>query len=119
MAQPAPSETYASPVYKQPDNGNAENTGKKLPPVPVVPLPPEAPVFQLDLGELDVGIYAVRVVGAIETAKLRRFREPLYLRFKVNDGPNGESGSYRIRCGYVDEFYSVAEFYFHALAKRH
>jgi hypothetical protein len=111
-------ENYRSPIYSQPDNGNATDTGKRLAPVPVVRCRAGDAPFQLDLGELDVGLYAVRVIGAVETAKLRRFREPLYLRMTVNDGPNGETSASRIRTSYVDEFYSVGTFYFHALAKR-
>jgi hypothetical protein len=111
-------ENYVSPVYSQPDNGNATDTGKRLPPVPVVRCRAGDAPFKLDLGELDVGLYAVRVIGTAETAKLRRFREPLYLRMSVNDGPNGEATASRIRTSYVDEFYSVGTFYFHALAKR-
>ncbi|MEI8312027.1 MAG: hypothetical protein WCH98_14855, partial [Verrucomicrobiota bacterium] len=109
---------YASPVYAQPKNGEATDTGKKLPPVKVVRSTADGPVFSLDLGELGEGLYAVRVIGAVEKEKLRRFREPLFLRLTINDGLHGEKNTYRIRCGYVDEFYNLGTFYFHALEKR-
>ena len=112
------SEEYASPVYAQPENGAAVNTGKTLPPVPVIRCKAGDPVFKLDLGELDVGMYALRVVGAVETARLRRFRDPLFLRLTINDGLKNETTTYRIRTGYVDEIYSVGDFYFHAPEKR-
>jgi hypothetical protein len=117
-AEGAKAETYASPVYAQPKNGNATDTGNKLPPVPVVRCSAAGPVFKLDLGTLDRGLYAVRVIGAVEKEKLRRFREPLYVTMRVNDGLQGEVNAYRVRIGYVDEFYSVAEIYFHATEKR-
>jgi hypothetical protein len=110
-------EEYASPVYRQPDNGVGTPTGAMRPPVPVIRCGVKNPVFQLDLGTLDPGLYAVRVVGAVETQKLRRFREPIYLAMSVNDGLANQVSTYRMRIGYVDEFYSVAEIYFHAPAK--
>lgn len=117
-AEGATSETYASPVYRQPKNGRATATGEKLAPVPVVRFAANGPVFRLDLGTLDAGLYAVRVIGAVETAKLRDFRAPLVIGMRVNDGRKGETSTSRIRCGYVDEFYSVAELYFHAPERR-
>ena len=117
-AESAKPETYASPIYQQPKNGRATDTGEKLAPVPVVRFSASGPVFKLDLGTLDTGLYVVRVIGAVETAKLRDFRVPLVIGMRVNDGLKGETSSYRIRCGYVDEFFSVAEIYFHALEKR-
>jgi hypothetical protein len=111
-------EDYASPVYIQPKNGEAKATGEKRAPVKVVRCEPGKPVFSLDLGELEPGMYAVRVIGAVPTDKLRRFRLPVFLKMKINDGPNGEETNYRISAGYVDEFYNVGTFYFHALTKR-
>ncbi|HPD15636.1 MAG TPA: hypothetical protein PLE19_11835 [Planctomycetota bacterium] len=111
-------EEYAAPVYQVKRYGPPVNTGKALRPVPVVRCKVGQPVLRLDLGELDAGLYAVRVIGAVETPRLRIFRQPLYLALKVNDGLDGSAHIYRLRIGYCDEFYSVAEFYFHATARR-
>jgi hypothetical protein len=111
-------EEYASPVYHVPRHAPCIDTGFKLKPVPVVRCRVGSPVIELELGELDTGLYAVRVIGAVETKKLRSFREPLYLRAEVNDGISGEKSIHRLRLGYCDEFYSVAEIYFHAHGKR-
>lgn len=112
-------EQYAAPLYYVSRFQPAVNTGKKLAPVPVVRCSVGSPVIRLDLGELPVGLYAVRVIGAVPTEKLRPFREPLFLALRVNDGLHGEVSTYRVRIGYVDDFYSVAELYFHAVEPRH
>lgn len=117
-AKPAQVERYAAPLYWVPRHAQPVNTGRTLKPVPVVRCRTGDPVLNLDLGELEPGLYAVRVIGAVETPRLRNFRRPLYLRFTVNAGPSGEVSSRRVRIGYCDEFYSVAELYFHALDKR-
>jgi len=111
-------EQYAAPVYWIPRHAPVRDTGRKLKPVPVIRCKVKAPVFQLDLGALDIGMYAVRVIAAVETRQLRTFRRPAFLRMRVNDGLNGEVNEYRKRIGYCDEFYSVCEFYFHAPRRR-
>jgi len=111
-------EQFRAPIYTLNQSTTGAPTGKYRDPVPVVRCRVRDPIFALDLGELDIGLYAVRIIGAVETAKLRRFREPLYLTMRINDGPKGEVSTYRLRVGYVDDFYSIAEFYFHALEKR-
>ena len=60
----------------------------------------------------------VRVVGAVETKNIAPRRAPLYAAMTVNDGPTARNTS--IACGSAlwTRFYSVAEFYFHAPAKR-
>ncbi len=117
--KPSQVEEYAEPVYWVPRHAEPQFTGRKRKPVPVVRMKAGSPVVRLDLGELDEGLYAVRVIGAVETSQLRPFRQPLFMRMTVNDGPKGESNEYRLRLGYCDEFYSVAEFYFHAPVWRH
>ena len=112
-------EEYAEPVYWVPRHARPQPTGRSHKPVPVVRMKVGSPVLRLDLGELEQGLYVVRVIGAVETSALRPFREPLLMRMTVNDGPGGQPSQYRLRAGYCDEFYSVAEFYFHAPAKRH
>jgi len=116
----ARAEQYAAPLYFVARHGGAgtKPSGKFWWPAPVVRCTAKSPVVTLDLGTLDIGLYAVRVIGAVETKALRHFRRPLFIAMRVNDGPGGEINTYRLRCGYVDEFYSVAEFYFHAVAKR-
>ena len=111
-------EDYAEPVYYVPMYGEARDTGKRNPPVKVVRMKAGAPVFKLDLGALDPSLYCIRLIGAAATPDTVGIRKPVYVEIKVNDGPGGEVTRYRLRCGYVDEFYSVAEFYFYAPAKR-
>jgi len=116
--RPQQVETYAAPVYWVPANDDPQNVGKRLKPVPVVRCKTGDPVLQLDLGELPVGLYCVRLIGAVPTEKLRTFLWPVLVRMTVNDGPDGQVSTYRIRIGYQDEFYSVAELYFHAPQQR-
>lgn len=111
-------ESYAEPVYWVPRHESPRPTGRRNPPLPVVRMKVDSPVLQLDLGELDEGLYVVRLIGAVETAELRPFRRPLYVRITVNDGLAGQCSAYRLHVGYCDEFYSVAECYFHAPVKR-
>lgn len=118
-ATPSQVESYAAPLYNSPKTSPSQRwPDKNWSPVPVVRCKPGTPVFKLDLGELAEGMYAVRIIGAVETAKLKPLLEPLFVRMKVNDGLNGESSESRTRIGYVDEFFSVAEIYFHAPVKR-
>lgn len=111
-------EEYAEPIVWVPRHRSPQHTGRFAEPVPVVRATVEGPEFSLNLGTLDPGLYSVRVIGAVETEKIQRHRLPLYMRMTVNDGIEGEENTYRIRGAYVDEFYSVAEFYFHAPARR-
>jgi hypothetical protein len=110
---------YSAPIYWLSTYGSGIATGQFAAPVPVVKMAPRNPVFKLDLGELKPSLYAVRVIGAVPTAKLRQFRAPQYMTLKVNDGTNGEEHAYRMRIASTDEFYSVAEIYFHAPTARH
>lgn len=112
-------EQYAEPVYWVPRHASPQPTGRFHRPVPVVRIKVGSPMMKLDLGELPQGLYVVRVIGAVETDRLRPFREPLFMRMTVNDGTGQRSPEYRRRLGYCDQFYSVAEFYFHAVARRH
>jgi len=116
--KPAQVEAYAAPVYWIPRYSGRVDTGKRLKPVPVVRCRVNDPVFRLDLGVLERGMYAIRVIGAVETKNLRPFLEPIYIKATVNDGLGGEGSTYRVRIAYNDEFYSVAEIYFHAPIKR-
>ncbi len=99
-------------------HADVANTGLKWKALPVVRCTVGSPVLKLDLGELEIGVYALRLIAAVPTEQLKPFRTPLYVRARINDGPKGEQNSYRIRLGYCDEFYSIAEIYFHADEKR-
>lgn len=111
-------ERFEEPVYWMPLRSDAVDTGRKRAPVPVARCRPGDPVMTLDLGELDPGLYVVRVIGAVEAEDVEKFRKSLFLAATVNDGPNGEMRTYRRRAGYCEEFYDVADFYFHALETR-
>ena len=111
-------EEYAEPVYYLPMYGPARDTGKRNAPAKVVRCKTGAPRFAMELGDLTQGLYCIRLVGAAETQYTKGIRAPVYVELTVNDGPAGEVSRYRKRCGYTDEFYSVAEFYFYAPARR-
>ena len=117
-ATKAATENYASPIYWVPRHEQPVDTGAKAEAVAVYRCKPGAPVFELDLGTLERGLYVVRVIGAVPTEQLRSFREPLYLAAEINDGLKGETNSYRVRLGYVDEFYGIGEVFFYAAEKR-
>jgi len=117
-AEPDQVEQYAEPVYYVPRQDEPLGTGNRREPVPVVRCKPGDPVFRLDFGELGPGMYCVRVIGAVPTEKLRPFLLPVFVEMSVNDGLKGETGRHRLRIGYQDAFYSVAELYFHAPARR-
>ncbi|MHC4717665.1 MAG: hypothetical protein ACYS5V_11895, partial [Planctomycetota bacterium] len=111
-------EEYAEPLYHVPRHAAIRHTGKFNKPLAVVRCKVAAPVLDLDLGTLEAGMYAVRVIGAVETNRIRPFRRPLYVAMSVNDRVDGSESTHRIACGYCDEFYSVAELYFHAPVRR-
>jgi len=111
-------EKYASPVFYVARHSAIRDTGKTRAPVDVVRLKVGKPVMSLDLGTLDVGLYVVRVIGAVAPADMKAFRKPIYMRCAVNDGLKGETTEYKLRIGYCEEFYKVAEFYFHAPEER-
>ena len=107
-------EDYAEPVWYLPMYGIARDTGRRNPPVKVVRCSPQKPVFSLDLGVLEPSLYCIRLIGAAESRHVEGIRDPLYIELKVNDQPGGGESRYRLRCGYTDEFYSIAEFHFYA-----
>jgi hypothetical protein len=120
---------YEEPVYfveKYGIGSEATKTDKKNKAVKVVKCGVGTPVFNLDAGTLDQGMYVVRVIAAVPGQEIlssekgwRALRKPLYMKMMVNDGLKGEWNAYRMSVGYLDEFYSTAEFYFHATEKRH
>src|SRR5205823_1673408 len=110
-AEKAKIEPYAAPVYWVPRHATPKPTGKFDAPVPVVRCGVKSPVFDLVLGELPIGMYVVRVIGAVETKNIGLHRKPLYAAMMVNDRNDGAESKYRLRLAFQDEFYSVAEFY--------
>ena len=106
-------EGYSEPVYTLLRDSTGTNTGLRFKSVPVVRCTPGKPRFHLDLGTLDAGMYCLRIVGAVDTGQLHTWRDALYVNWKLNDGPRGEIRAYRRRLGYVDNFFSVEELYFH------
>ncbi len=110
--------TYAEPIYSVPRYAMPHKTGHKAPSVAVVQCTVTQPTFQLGFGTLAPGLYCVRVIGAVAEENPRQFMKPLFLAMTINDGQAGQKHTYRIRCGYVDQFYGIAEFYFQALEQR-
>ena len=117
-ARPEDIQRYAAPIYWVPRHAPPRPTGRFAQAVPVVRMTVDGPELDLDPGRLDRGLYVVRIIGAVRTEQLRPFRQPLFMRMAVNDGAEGGTSRYRLRLGYCDEFYSVAEFYFHAPESR-
>lgn len=111
--------SYTPPVYEIGDNRiGAAPLGERRQAVQAYVVGAASDPFVLDLGELDRGLYALRVIAAVPTRHLRRFRLPLFFGFTVDDGLAGEISRSRFRSGYVDDFYSIVEFYFHAPQNR-
>lgn len=112
-------ETFAEPVQYVTRNLPILRTGEKRPPVPVVRLKPggQRLAFQM---ELPIGMYVVRLIAAIEPKDVKEDADPkeLVLDLKVNDGLRGETSHYVLRQRATDNFYSLGEFYFHAVEKR-
>lgn len=93
-------------------------TGKTLAPVAAARCSPDAPIFKLDFGTLDVGCYVVRVIAMARTEDIEKYRKPILLDFKVNDKVGGGTTWYRQRVPYWDTFYCVTDLYFNADEKR-
>jgi len=112
-------EDYAEPVYYTPMYSQSKDTGRRNAAVQVVRARVGGPGFRLDLGTLGAGLYVLRAIGAVE-GNPTGYRKPLYFDLEVNDQPGRPDAmtGYRLRVGYVDEFYSLAEFYFYAPEKR-
>lgn len=111
-------ESYAAPLFWVGRQSVFADTGLKLAPVPVARLKPGGATVKLDLGRLPAGLYALRVIAAVEPGQVKTFRRPLVICATVNDGPDGEDTIYRVRAGYCEEFYDVADVYFHVPLER-
>jgi len=106
--------TFAEPVYYVPMYGAASATGEKRPAVKVLRWRPGSPSLKLALGPLKPGYYAVRVIAAIETGDVQPSPKPAVMCFRVNDRPGGGVSTATRRVRAVDNFYSIAEWYFRA-----
>jgi len=109
---------YAEPKYKNENDQTGPMLPEKNPPVKLLRLKPGDASFKIALGTLDPGVFALRVIGAVETKDLKAFRIPLLLTMKLNSGLNGAVKTWKLKVSYVDGIYSVAEFPFHILEKR-
>lgn len=72
-------ETYRESVYWVPRHAGIRFTGYYNPPVPVIRCRVREPIFKLELGRLEAGLYAIRVIGAVEKKNLRGFLLPAFL----------------------------------------
>lgn len=112
-------EEYEAPLYWVARHGSeGTETGLTWKPRTVVRAKAGHPAFKLPLGKLPIGLYCVRIVGAVEKENIRSFREPVYVVLEVNDQRDGSTSRYRVRITYTADFYSVAEIYFQAPQKR-
>jgi hypothetical protein len=109
---------YYVPAYRGPDF-DAYDTGQHNAPVDVVKWRPNDAAFNLDMGTLQAGRpYVLRVIAATPKANVQRDSLRLVVNCEINDGDNGEVHLYRKRVAAIDEFYSVAEFFFWAPQNR-
>ncbi len=108
-------ETFAEPAQYVAKGGlpPIKRTGITRPPVPVVRLKPGGQRLDFRLDPQPIGLYVVRVIGALETKDVRDTGMPLdlVLEMTVNDGPKGEVNRYIIRQRGTDNFYSLGEFF--------
>lgn len=81
------------------------------PPVAAVRSAAGAPVYNLDMGRLDVGCYVVRVIGMVKPDQIEQYRKPLYMDLRIKL-PDGREEYHRQRIPYLADFYAVAELYF-------
>jgi len=109
---------FAEPVHWVPRWGEYEETGKTCKPVPVVRFAAGDAPFVLDLGTLAPSVYCVRVIAAVPTNELTFLRKTILTKLTVNDGLGGEPHAYVKRTPYTDNFYCVAEMFFHAPVAR-
>lgn len=102
-------------VSSRPASNSASQPQPVSETVAVVRLAVGQPAIPLDLGTLDEGLYVVRAIAAVCEENVRSWRKPVFVTLRINDGPNGEVTAHRIRASYNEDFYCVAEIFFHAL----
>ena len=116
---PKAAERYAQPVWKVHAHGDHKPTGQFEPPIDVVRIKAGDTILSADLGELPQGVYCLRIIAAVPAdISADDFRKNLFVVLAVNDKLDGGDSTYRVRIGYCDQFYSVAELYFHAVEQR-
>ncbi len=107
---------WAEPIEFAQRAGEAVYTGGKRDPVPVVRLKPGGEQLHFTLDPLPTGMYAVRLIAAIESEHLEGWKEypnDVIITMAINDGPEGEVRHYALRQRGTDNFYSLGEFFFH------
>ncbi len=119
---------YAEPVYRvpkycypNPEEGRFTDViklGKYREPVKVVRFDQHHKPVSLEIGKLKPSSYAVRLIAATDSERVQQSSRRLVIHLEVNDGPNGETNTYKKRCAASDQFYSVVEFFFMAPTTR-
>lgn len=85
--------------------------GAATPEQPVVRSSAGAPLYALDLGDLPVSCYVVRVIAAAQPKDVEPCRKPLFMDLRLTL-PTGARELHRQRIPYDTSFYAVAELYF-------
>ncbi len=109
-------EQWAEPVEYVIRGSESIYPGAKRPPVPVVRLKPGGNRLRFALEPLPTGMYAVRLIAAIESQHREAWgKSPndVIVTMTINDGPAGEVRHYALRQRGTDNFYSLGEFFFH------
>ena len=107
-------EEFAEPVhYVFRGEPGFVRTGQKRPPVKVVRIKPGGQRLKFELAPLPVGMYVVRLIGALETKDAGFTPKDLIIDMKINDRPDGTNSHYVLRQRGTDNFYSLGEHYFH------
>src|SRR5690554_5264467 len=81
------------------------------------------PVFELDLGNLDIGAYSIYVVGRITgedafVGAVKNIRKPLYLKMDINAGVQGKPETHILYAPYETEYEWMSRIYFNAPERR-
>lgn len=69
-------------------------------------------------GELPVGAYMMRIIGAVRTEDADLPPKQLVFQMRINDGRRGAVNTYVLRGRGVDSFYCLQEFAFHVVDDR-
>ncbi len=110
--------SFAAPLWIVPRFNPPTRTQYTEPAVEVLHLQRGDTIFDADLGRLPRGMYCLRVIAAVPTEQFQPYRRDLFVRCTVNDRAADQVSVYRNRIGYIDQFYSIIEFYFHAAEPR-